>query len=472
MPKYTPLHTFQVGKPADGGPVYRELQRISNSINNIDGDQISAGTVTSVFGRSGAVIAAANDYTWGQIDKTTSDIADITTRSHTSLTSIGTNTHAQIDSHISSTANPHSVTAAQASAIADAANTVDDTHIDWGTGANQVSAVDVPIADAGGIITGTEVETALQENRTAINLNTTHRSSNGSDHSFIDQDVTSGSTPTFTGTNFTGIPYTGLANGTDGELITWDAAGAIDTVAVGTSGQILTSNGAGAAPTFQNASSGFSDPMTTRGDIIYRDATNTTTRLGTGAANEVLRSDGTDTSWGAVQDATSAVKGIATFDEDSFTVTSGDVKPQMVGFRAYLSADQDNITNSTWTTIQANTESYDTGSDYNTGTYTFTAPVAGYYYLHVNVRWESGAITASKYVLARLYKNGTTSLAQDTTLQPTNNFIINNQISTVVHLDASDTVVAQAWHNNGTNTPDIDSQDYHTFFEGYLIAKD
>ena len=45
---------------------------------------------------------------------------------------------------------------------------VKDTHIDWGTGANQVSAVDVPIADGGGIITGTEVETALQENRTAI----------------------------------------------------------------------------------------------------------------------------------------------------------------------------------------------------------------------------------------------------------------------------------------------------------------
>ena len=34
------------------------------------------------------------------------------------------------------------------------------------------SAAEVPIADAGGLITGTNVETALQENRTAINLNT------------------------------------------------------------------------------------------------------------------------------------------------------------------------------------------------------------------------------------------------------------------------------------------------------------
>lgn len=43
--------------------------------------------------------------TWANIDKTTSNIADITTRSHTSLTDIGTNTHAQIDTFIASKGN-------------------------------------------------------------------------------------------------------------------------------------------------------------------------------------------------------------------------------------------------------------------------------------------------------------------------------------------------------------------------------
>ena len=52
-----------------------------------------------------------------------------------------------------------------------------------------------------------------------------------------------------------------LANGTDGELITWDAAGVAATVAVGTSGQVLTSNGAGAAPTFQTAVGGSQTPI-------------------------------------------------------------------------------------------------------------------------------------------------------------------------------------------------------------------
>jgi len=47
-----------------------------------------------------------------------------------------------------------------------------------------------------------------------------------------------------------------LANGTDGELITWDAAGAPTVVAAGTADHVLTSNGAGAAPTFQAAAGG------------------------------------------------------------------------------------------------------------------------------------------------------------------------------------------------------------------------
>lgn len=73
-------------------------------------DNIISRAVDSVFGRVGEVVAQANDYTWAQIDKTTSDLADLATKSHTSLTEIGTNTHAQLDTHIANvTTNPHSV---------------------------------------------------------------------------------------------------------------------------------------------------------------------------------------------------------------------------------------------------------------------------------------------------------------------------------------------------------------------------
>jgi len=42
-------------------------------------------------------------------------------------------------------------------------DSIKDNHIDWGTSAGKVSAVDLPIADAGSLITSTEVENALQE---------------------------------------------------------------------------------------------------------------------------------------------------------------------------------------------------------------------------------------------------------------------------------------------------------------------
>jgi hypothetical protein len=47
-----------------------------------------------------------------------------------------------------------------------------------------------------------------------------------------------------------------LADGTDGELITWSASGVIAAVAVGSADEVLTSNGSGAAPTFQAAAGG------------------------------------------------------------------------------------------------------------------------------------------------------------------------------------------------------------------------
>jgi len=59
-----------------------------------------------------------------------------------------------------------------------------------------------------------------------------------------------------TGNSLSNVDVADLANGTDGELITWDAAGAPAKVGVGTAAQVLTSNGVGAAPTFQDAASG------------------------------------------------------------------------------------------------------------------------------------------------------------------------------------------------------------------------
>src|SRR3990167_10880024 len=70
-------------------------------------------------------------------------------------------------------------------------------------------------------------------------------------------------TPTSgTMTNVTGIPVGALANGTDGNLITWDASGVAAVVATGDATQVLTSNGVGTAPTFQAAAGGGANEFT------------------------------------------------------------------------------------------------------------------------------------------------------------------------------------------------------------------
>jgi hypothetical protein len=58
-----------------------------------------------------------------------------------------------------------------------------------------------------------------------------------------------------TGNSLSNVGVADLANGTDGELITWAADATPTTVPAGTADQVLTSNGAGAAPTFQDAAS-------------------------------------------------------------------------------------------------------------------------------------------------------------------------------------------------------------------------
>jgi hypothetical protein len=82
---------------------------------------------------------------------------------------------------------------------------------------------------------------------------------------------------------------------TTGDLILGGASGTATRLGIGSNNQVLTSNGTTAS--WQTPASGFADPMTTRGDLIYRNASNVTARLPIGASGTFLSSDGTDASW-------------------------------------------------------------------------------------------------------------------------------------------------------------------------------
>ena len=74
-------------------------------------------------------------------------------------------------------------------------------------------------------------------------------------------------------------------------------------------------------------------------------------------------------------------------------------------FLAYVSTGQD-VSNSTQTLVQFNTELYDTNSDYDTSTYKFTPSVAGKYFFTCKIRYEVGSISGFQI---RIEKNETTS---------------------------------------------------------------
>ena len=95
---------------------------------------------------------------------------------------------------------------------------------------------------------GTEITTAMSGDTLTINSDFTPSSTDTLTNKTFDANGT--------GNSLSNVDVADLANGTDGELITWDATGAPATVAVGTSGHVLTSNGTGAAPTFQAGGGG------------------------------------------------------------------------------------------------------------------------------------------------------------------------------------------------------------------------
>ena len=135
-----------------------------------------------------------------------------------------------------------------------------------------------------------------------------------------------------------------------------------------------------------------------------------------------------------------------------------------VAFYAYLSAATQATSGAT--TVQADTEVFDVGSNYNTATYTFTAPESG------NYQFGCSAYFASvDFVLLQFVTNSITvpfNYNATATQQTAQNH------SALIHMMAGETCVFQAGSNTGVNIQRAGflGTGFATFWYGYQVSKD
>ena len=231
------------------------------------------------------------------------------------------------------------------------------------------------------------------------------------------------------------IPVAQLEDGTDGELITWDANGVPATVAAGTVTQVLTSNGAGAAPTFQAAGSGVQNPINANLDI---------------SSLKIVGNGGST--------------GIAISANGEVTMAA------QPAFAAFNSGTDTNVTGDATTyTVQFNSEVYDQNADFANPT--FTAPITGKYLVTANVEigGNTGVTVLQLNIVTSNRSWGLYSFHPANVMDSNNNLCVNR--IAVVDMDAADTLTITINGSGGSKVQDVLGNSIpQTCISGVLLA--
>ena len=148
-------------------------------------------------------------------------------------------------------------------------------------------------------------------------------------------------------------------------------------------------------------------------------------------------------------------------------------KPLQSSFCARVGATVTNVTgDGTQYTIAFGAEEWDSNADFNTGTYTFTAPVAGRYLFTAGIALDDvGAAHTSGE--ARLVVSGDTWYQNlhdmGNVFNPNGNLYLN--VVAIVNMAASDTATLGIQVSNGTKIVDVLGATYpYTWFSGELLG--
>jgi hypothetical protein len=141
------------------------------------------------------------------------------------------------------------------------------------------------------------------------------------------------------------------------------------------------------------------------------------------------------------------------------------------GFLSSLSTSQLNFATSSDVTVLFDSEIFDNASNFNTGTYTFTAPETGKYLFNVAVRIDNVDTAADYYTLYLITSNRSYRLAIIDPGQFAADLVywhLNG--SAIADMDASDTAYIVIRQQAGTAQTDIISATTNSFFSGWMLG--
>ena len=209
-----------------------------------------------------------------------------------------------------------------------------------------------------------------------------------------------------------------MAPGTDGNIISYDASGNPVAIATGSDGQVLTSTGAGSPPAFEAA----------------------------------------------------GVAGISSSANANAIVISADEQvtmPLQPAFSAQQSSDQTSLAINTYIILTLAAERFDLGGDFNTSTYTFTAPITGKYQLSAQIRFLTFDVAATfSYLRISTSNKAYYQVWEPDAFAASGSYTAT--LSILVDMDASDTAALYGYMQGGGASWGINASQSN--FTGFLVA--
>jgi len=138
--------------------------------------------------------------------------------------------------------------------------------------------------------------------------------------------------------------------------------------------------------------------------------------------------------------------------------------------RAYLSANQNDIVDSTHTKVLLNAETYDPGGNFDAANSKYIVPVDGYYFILGSLLWVNTSVVADRFYQIEIWVNAATKTVYSNHSSIVDYILVT--VSDIIHLAANDEIELYCYHKAGVNTVDVYGHEYRTFMVVNLVQAD